>query len=164
MRHGQGVYTTPQGEKYEGNFKNGKRNGYGVFKWASGNIYKGHFSDDFREGYGEMVWTDGTQYKGEWKSGVQHGPGELHMPDNYHVKGIFENNVLVCEQKDVLGKHLRSPSKPESLLKKGISLTSSPMLKLSKKSLSEKFSPNFAFNEQKRALDTLKDLKMFGLK
>jgi len=38
MRHGQGTYTTADGQKYVGEFKDDKRNGQGIFYSANGSI------------------------------------------------------------------------------------------------------------------------------
>ena len=34
--HGKGIYTYANGDIYEGEFKNGKKNGIGRFKWING--------------------------------------------------------------------------------------------------------------------------------
>ena len=61
--------------KYEGFFRQNKKEGYGVFTWSSGGIYKGNFQDDLRNGYGEMFWPNGDVYRGRWKNGKQNGKG-----------------------------------------------------------------------------------------
>ena len=43
--HGFGIFTWPNGEKYEGQFSNDKLNGRGKFYWASGKYYEGEFKD-----------------------------------------------------------------------------------------------------------------------
>lgn len=37
--HGKGTHFVPNGDKYEGGFKNGLHHGFGIFMSASGNIY-----------------------------------------------------------------------------------------------------------------------------
>ena len=53
-------------------------NGKGVFTWADGRRYEGEFKDDKREGYGEHFWPDGTKYKGNWVNGFQEGKGSCY--------------------------------------------------------------------------------------
>jgi hypothetical protein len=38
-----GTFTFPDGRKYVGEFKGGKRNGQGTFTWADGRKYVGEF-------------------------------------------------------------------------------------------------------------------------
>jgi hypothetical protein len=41
MQHGSGVEIYSDGNRYEGMFKQGKRNGEGTYYYATGEIYKG---------------------------------------------------------------------------------------------------------------------------
>ena len=66
-RHGQGTLTTPDGRKYEGEWKNGKKLGQGTFTWSDGRKYVGVFKDGERNGQGTYTWSDGRKYVGEWK-------------------------------------------------------------------------------------------------
>ena len=77
MRDGNGLWKKHPGnsDKFEGEYKEDKKDGYGIFTWQNGNIYKGHYKNDIREGYGEMCWTDGSYYKGQWQNGQQNGEG-----------------------------------------------------------------------------------------
>jgi len=42
---GRGKYIYPNGEKYVGDWKNGKYNGHGTFTYPHGNMYVGQFKD-----------------------------------------------------------------------------------------------------------------------
>ena len=44
--NGQGTYIYPNGEKYEGDWKNGKYHGHGTYSWSNGNKYVGEWKDD----------------------------------------------------------------------------------------------------------------------
>lgn len=37
--------------------------------------YEGSYKDNKKEGYGEFTWPDRRVYKGMWLNGVQHGEG-----------------------------------------------------------------------------------------
>ncbi len=39
-------------------------NGYGTYTWASGNKYVGEYKDGKRHGQGTLTFADGTVYKG----------------------------------------------------------------------------------------------------
>ena len=49
------------------------KNGFGVFKWPEGDIYEGNFKDDISHGYGEMTLADGTTKSGHWIQGEYQG-------------------------------------------------------------------------------------------
>lgn len=44
--NGLGVLKFPNGDVYEGQFKNSKRNGYGVYKYTKGDVYEGQFKNN----------------------------------------------------------------------------------------------------------------------
>ena len=64
---GQGTLTFPDGKKYVGEFKDGKRNGQGTFTWPSGTKYVGEFKDGKMHGKGILTSPDGKKYVGEFK-------------------------------------------------------------------------------------------------
>ena len=41
MRHGKGKWTMINGDKYEGDYLNDKKNGNGIYLWKSGDKYVG---------------------------------------------------------------------------------------------------------------------------
>ena len=43
--------------------------GKGVFTWKDGRKYEGEYKDDKKDGYGEFYWPDGRIYKGFWENG-----------------------------------------------------------------------------------------------
>jgi hypothetical protein len=49
--------------------------GKGVFTWPDGRKYEGDYLDDKKEGFGVFYWPDGRMYKGQWANGKQHGEG-----------------------------------------------------------------------------------------
>jgi len=73
--NGQGTYTFGKGEwegdKYVGEWKDGKRTGQGTYTWSNGNKYIGEWKDGKRTGQGTLTFPDGTKYVGEWKNGKE---------------------------------------------------------------------------------------------
>ena len=49
------------------NFSNGKPNGKGVFNSPNGDTYEGSFKDSLANGFGNFTQKDGTIFAGEWK-------------------------------------------------------------------------------------------------
>ena len=72
--NGYGIYTSADGDKYIGEWKDGKENGQGTYTWVSentwfnGNKYVGEFKDDKRNGLGTYTFANGTVDKGIWKN------------------------------------------------------------------------------------------------
>lgn len=56
--HGYGEYYWGIGSFYKGNFEYGMRSGKGTWKRGPGNSdrYEGDYKDDKKEGYGVYVW------------------------------------------------------------------------------------------------------------
>jgi hypothetical protein len=55
--------------------------GYGAFKWPDGRKYEGEYKNDKKEGFGTFTWPNGKIYKGNWKEGKQDGEGEVYDPE-----------------------------------------------------------------------------------
>ena len=62
--NGPGKATWPDGDRYEGDFRDSKITGHGV--WTFGN------------GTGTYTWADGSGYQGEWSDGKPNGRGTFH--------------------------------------------------------------------------------------
>jgi len=65
------TYTYPDGGKYVGKFKDGKKNGQGTFTYPDGQKYVGRWKDDKRNGQGTFTYPDGRKYVGEYKNGKE---------------------------------------------------------------------------------------------
>ena len=48
MKHGEGIETWPNGNKYNGKFEKNMRHGYGEVTWSDGANYQGEFYEDKR--------------------------------------------------------------------------------------------------------------------
>lgn len=40
--------------------------GYGLFTWPDGRRYEGSYVDDKKAGQGNFFWPDGRKYEGGW--------------------------------------------------------------------------------------------------
>jgi len=81
MRNGQGTYTFAKGQKYVGEWKDGKRNGKGTFtiskddKKSKNLRYVGQWKGGKRHGQGTTYYRNGDKYVGGWKNNSFHGQG-----------------------------------------------------------------------------------------
>jgi hypothetical protein len=55
--------------KYEGGFKQEKKNGFGVILFGDGSRFEGNFNDDMIDGNGKYVSKDGKNVYGVWSQG-----------------------------------------------------------------------------------------------
>jgi len=116
--HGIGVITWNNGEKFEGQFKNGEpyhghgfwdfgeegaiyegtiryglKNGQGVQTFLSGEKWEGEFKDGKRYN-GEGVWfnSDGSRHIGITRNGLKNGQGLFIYADGNKYAGNFKDN------------------------------------------------------------------------
>tara|TARA_B100001123_G_C15301358_1_gene1021156 strand:- start:49 stop:1317 length:1269 start_codon:yes stop_codon:yes gene_type:complete len=104
MPHGQGTFTSPEGEKYYGEWNFGKNEGYGTKIWKDGRKYTGSFKNDLPHGKGTFTSPEGEKYVGEYKEGKRHGEGNLTYIDGKTYIGQFvagyEHGKGTCFDKD----------------------------------------------------------------
>ena len=80
--------TYTNGDVYEGEFSDDKRNGTGKMTYTNGDVYEGEFSDDKRNGTGEMRDKVYGVYNGEWENDKRNGTGEMR----YKVYGVYNGD------------------------------------------------------------------------
>jgi hypothetical protein len=83
------------GARYEGQFKNGRREGTGVAIEANGDRYDGAWKHGRRDGMGSQSFVLGGRYDGNWKDGRFDGKGSLTYAGGHQVNGMFMQGVLV---------------------------------------------------------------------
>ncbi len=82
----------PAGERYVGDYLDGKYNGHGTLVYASGEKYVGEFRDNVRHGKGTYTWPDGRKYEGEFRDGQPDGQGRYTLPNGEEYAGEFRDN------------------------------------------------------------------------
>lgn len=92
--HGQG-YLIENGNKYFGEFCNGKKQGKGKMIYQNGTEYEGEWKNDQREGHGKCRYDNGDLYIGEWKDNKRHGQGKCKFSDGTTFRGTWEEDGWV---------------------------------------------------------------------
>jgi len=93
---GSSQKTVSVGEsKYEGEWKDGKKDGVGRMWWHNGDRYLGDWKNDAKEGYGFMIWENGDHYEGSWRQDLRHGLDAKYM---YANGGTFSGSYVNDER------------------------------------------------------------------
>ena len=92
-QNGQGKITLPDGEKYEGKFKDGIPNGQGTYISPDGRMYVGEWKNGKLNGQGTYISPDGRMYVGEWKDGKTKWSRNIHFPDGRMYVGEFKDGL-----------------------------------------------------------------------
>jgi clan AA aspartic protease (TIGR02281 family) len=82
----------PPGERYTGDYLDGKYNGHGTLVYANGEKYVGEFRDNQCDGKGTYSWPDGRKYEGEFRDGKPSGQGRYTLPNGEEYAGDFVDN------------------------------------------------------------------------
>ena len=74
--------------RYSGERNDGKlRHGKGRLDWPNGDFYEGEFKDGLRSGHGVYSCKGGKHtYEGGWRLGKRHGEGEENWPNGQKVQ------------------------------------------------------------------------------
>ena len=85
--------TMPDGSKYVGNLRNGKRWGQGE-SWDKMGHNKGTWVDDVKCGHGIFTLVNGFVYEGAFANNLPHGHGKGTFPNGKVLEGEFVNGIL----------------------------------------------------------------------
>lgn len=81
--------------RFEGEWKENKKNGVGRIWWSNGDRYLGDWSNDSKDGYGYMMWENGDMYEGGWKSDLRDGTNCKYL---YSNGGIYQGGYCNDER------------------------------------------------------------------
>ena len=68
-------------------------NGQGTITWANGDKYEGEWKDGKKHGKGTETCSNGDKYEGDWKDGEKHGKGT----ETKIKKGLWVNGQYIGE-------------------------------------------------------------------
>lgn len=66
---GEGIFKWPDGQQYEGEYKNDQKNGQGIFTWPDGRKFIGNWVDGKIDGIGTFIGNVGNIKQGVWENG-----------------------------------------------------------------------------------------------
>jgi hypothetical protein len=70
-------------------------------RYANGNVYEGEWCDGKREGWGKMTYGEENIHEGMWENNVQHGWGRIISLDGeVTAEGEWENGKRVHRDPD----------------------------------------------------------------
>jgi len=93
LKHGQGRFTYPNGDVYDGEWQQDQAHGLGVFT-AKDLKYEGQWENDLKHGQAVEAWDDSSSYRGTYVEGQKQGFGVFSWPDGSVYTGEFNvNNV-----------------------------------------------------------------------
>lgn len=91
-RHGFGRALLPNGDEYDGDYKNGKRHGYGKYMFVNGKArYEGEYENGKKSGRGKCWYPDGSVYEGTWAEGLRNGFGVYTYANGDRYEGLWED-------------------------------------------------------------------------
>tara|TARA_R110002153_G_scaffold260884_1_gene421102 strand:+ start:175 stop:1896 length:1722 start_codon:yes stop_codon:yes gene_type:complete len=91
---GQGTLTFASGDEYVGEYKDGEKNGQGTYTWANGEKYVGEWKDDKTNGQGVRTYANGDKYVGENKDGKKNGQGTYTFPNGEKYVGEYKDGKM----------------------------------------------------------------------
>eukprot|EP01120_Amphizonella_sp_Union-15-10_P007137 TRINITY_DN2376_c0_g1_i2.p1 TRINITY_DN2376_c0_g1~~TRINITY_DN2376_c0_g1_i2.p1 ORF type:complete len:536 (-),score=111.72 TRINITY_DN2376_c0_g1_i2:324-1931(-) len=80
LRDGKGIYTTPDGDIYTGEYKNGLRHGRGIYSLKDGTKFEGEFAFG-KPLKGTYTFDNGDTYTGTFEDELFHGKGIWNTPE-----------------------------------------------------------------------------------
>lgn len=82
----------PNGDQYDGEWKNKAPNGMGVMIYANGEIYSGYWTNGIKNGLGTMRFLSGDEYLGNWVDDKISGEGKMTYANKDFYEGNWEDN------------------------------------------------------------------------
>ena len=91
-----GQVTTPKGQKYIGEFRNGKQTGKGAYIYPHGLKYEGDFINGHYNGQGTLTQPDGAKYVGKFLNSKENGQGIEYGADGAVLRsGFWKDGIFV---------------------------------------------------------------------
>ena len=100
--NGEGQKVWPNGDMYEGGWKDGLQFGEGTYTWSGGKMkYHGQYKDGLQDGQGTFTWTNGDQYQGGFKEDEMDGKGTVTLANGEKYEVVYEEGQLKKEYNNI---------------------------------------------------------------
>ena len=144
--HGFGSLNFKNGDKYRGFYKNNKRDGKGVYNWSNGDSYVGSWKEGKESGLGTYTWSNGNKYVGNHKNGKEDGYGEYIYKNGKKKKGYWQEGKFISNlSSQVQNKNNHSLRAFGSVLYSDFKLCSKKQIKLKHNCFGKKIFKNGIF-------------------
>jgi hypothetical protein len=91
-----GLSRFPNGDRYEGTFRDDLPNGQGTYKFSAGVVYTGDFRDGAFNGNGVLTFSNGSKYVGQFRDGAYDGIGIEYLPNGRKGRaGVWFNSQFI---------------------------------------------------------------------
>lgn len=98
------------GDAYDGAIANGQASGRGRYAWAGGDVYEGGVLAAVLSGDGSYRFADGGHYTGKFRNGVPWGQGRIQRADGLAFEGEFAAGKPATPGGLVMGGSAPTPS------------------------------------------------------
>ena len=95
QRSGQGTCRYPNGDVYQGEWRDGREEGHGICTYGDGDVFRGRWKDG-EMADGEMTYENGDVYKGQWQGGKREGRGEQTFSDGCVYVGDWRSDHMTA--------------------------------------------------------------------
>ncbi len=101
---GHGTLIYADGDKYVGEWKDGKKSGFGELWYTNGDKFSGHWLDDKATGSGRLEYSNGDVYDGQWERDQRSGESCMMLStyelliNEIHIK-VGANSLLLLQIK-----------------------------------------------------------------
>lgn len=102
IKSGKGTMKYKNGDFYDGNWKDNRKDGKGIMKYANGDFYHGKWSSGSQFGRGIMRYANGDIYEGDWFVNHENGDGITRYANGDVYTGQLIWLSSVDKSKDVL--------------------------------------------------------------
>jgi hypothetical protein len=91
-KNGKGTYFYKNGDRYVGDWVNDNQTGKGGYYWSQDEKYEGEFLNGKKHGYGAYYFKNGDKYVGDWVHNCRTGYGKLYFKNGDYYEGFFLND------------------------------------------------------------------------